>query len=130
MSAFSPNQNAVVAWSVCKVYVNPTTHAVTCYSLSSGATGNVWGVSGNSQTVNSIAVADNGDVYVGGDFATAGGLVYSSNIGCFTASSGWQQSRIFTAFGTVDQGGLAWDSTTKIIEGTSKISLSIIYIYT
>jgi hypothetical protein len=57
-----------------------------------------------------------GDLYVGGNFSQAGGFAYSSGIGVYLASGGWQSSYIFSAFNYVSS--FSWIGGKLQVQGT------------
>ena len=120
----APNQSNIRAYSICKVYVNPTTGDVTCYQLATGAMNSIYGVAGNGQIVNAIWVSSYGDVFVGGKFWQGGGNPYCINIACYKYPYGWQSDTIFSAYytgtGASEVDAFTWDGTNNrlIVEGS------------
>ena len=90
------------------------------YFTASPLTAGGYGGNGVNGRVRALALSSNGDLYVGGDFSTAGGFPYSSAIGVYRASGGWQTAYIFSAFDYVSS--LTWVSyPTKLkVEGVTQ----------
>jgi hypothetical protein len=97
--------------NIFKIIHNTSTGEFTVSKLGVGVNG----------PVNALAMAANGDLYVGGQFSAAGGNPYSVNVGVYYASGTWNTTFIFSCFydgqGASFVDSLIWDGTTLEIAG-------------
>ena len=87
-----------------------------CYALSTG----YFGGSGNGVNgrVRALAISSADDVYVGGEFTQAGGFPYSSKIGVYRASGGWNTTYIFSVWDVVS--GLSFNGNVLEVDGQTQ----------
>jgi hypothetical protein len=98
----------LTANNVVKLVYNPGTLTLQISALTAGG----YGVNGCNGEVLALALSSAGDLYAGGLFSEAGGFPYSTGIGVYLASGGWQTSYIFSAFDVVSS--LTWVNSTEL----------------
>ena len=82
----------------------------TAYACSNGYNGTGNGTGG---TISYAAKANNGDLYIGGSFSSAGGWTYSSHFSCFRFNEGW--SGVNGVFANGDVTNFSWDQNYNLV---------------